>query len=147
MKIAELMTASPEFCLTDTPVAEIARMMLHNDVGLIPVCESAETCRVVGCLTDRDIALRVVATGLDPRRTNAEEVMSRQLVWCMADDDACRAEELMQDNRVRRVLVLDPDGALEGVVSTADLARQHETRHVGETMQSISQASESPAGA
>ncbi|HEY7956018.1 MAG TPA: CBS domain-containing protein [Polyangia bacterium] len=141
MNVSELMTENPECCTPDDSVAEAARIMQRLDVGFIPIIESQDTRRLVGCLTDRDIVVRAIAEGKDADLCTCGDVMSRDLVSCSPDDDIERCRDLMEDNQLRRVLICDEDGALRGVVAMADVARVLEEEKIGETTRAVSQPS------
>ena len=140
MKISEIMTADPEFCTPDDSVIDAARIMAEHDIGIVPICESVETRKAVGCITDRDIVVRVVAEGKDPNVVNSlYEVMTNQLATCSPNDEVDDVLQLMQQRQVRRVLVTDEHGSLVGVVATADLASSVDRGKVGEVMEEISE--------
>jgi CBS domain-containing protein len=140
MKISEIMTADPEFCTPDDSVIDAARIMARQDVGIVPICESVETRKAIGCITDRDIVVRVVAEGKDPNVVNSlREVMTYELATCSPNDFVDDVLALMEQRQVRRVLVTDEHGSLVGIVATADLAQSLEKGKVGETIQEISE--------
>lgn len=143
MKISELMTRNPCTVTPDTPVSEAARLMKEEDVGIVPVVErvgGAETRgRLVGVVTDRDIAIRHVAEG---RSTDApvRDVMSGGVKTATPDDSVETVMELMGREQVRRIPVVDERGSLVGVVSQADLARKtRDSVRVEKTVEQISQ--------
>ena len=143
MKISELMTRNPCTVSPDTPVSEAARLMKEEDVGIVPVIErvgGAETRgRLVGVVTDRDIAVRHVAEG---RTVDApvRDVMSGGVKTVSPDDSVETAMELMGREQVRRIPVVDERGSLVGVVSQADLARKAtDSGKVEKTVEQISQ--------
>lgn len=140
MKISEIMTADPEFCTADDSVIDAARLMAQHDIGLVPICESVETRRAIGCITDRDIVVRIIAEGKDPNVIGSlGEVMTHLLATCSPEDDVGDVLKLMEQRQVRRVLVIDPHGSLVGVVSTADLTTSVGRDKVGEVMEEISE--------
>jgi CBS domain-containing protein len=140
MKISEIMTADPEFCTAEDSVVDAARIMAQHDVGLVPICESIETRKAIGCITDRDIVVRVVAEGKDPNVINSlREIMTNELATCSPSDDVDDVLALMEQRQVRRVLVTDEHGSLVGVVATADIASSVEKGKVGEVMEEISE--------
>jgi len=126
MKISEIMSKNPRTVSPDTPVSEAARVMKEEDVGLVPVVErigGAETRgRLVGVVTDRDIAIRSVAEG---RATDGpvSDVMSGGVKTCTPNDSVEEAMELMGREQVRRIPIVDERGSLVGVVAQADLVR------------------------
>jgi CBS domain-containing protein len=143
MKISELMTKNPCTVSPDTPVSEAARLMKEEDVGIVPVVErvgGAETRgRLVGVVTDRDIAIRHVAEG---RATDApvRDVMSGGVKTAGPDDSVEAVMELMGREQVRRIPVVDERGSLVGVVSQADLVRKaSDPAMVEKTVEQISQ--------
>jgi len=143
MKISEIMSKNPRSVSPDTPVSEAARVMKEEDVGLVPVIErvgGAETRgRLVGVVTDRDIAIRHVAEG---RAADApvSEVMSGGVKTCGPNDSVEDAMALMGREQVRRLPIVHERGALVGVVAPADLARMAgKDRQVEKTVEQISQ--------
>jgi CBS domain-containing protein len=121
MQCRELMSSPVQAVRPSTPLSEAARLMRERDVGFLPVCDNAG--RILGVITDRDIAVRACAQGLAPTLTSAGEVMTAEVVACRDSDDVKEAERLMVEHAVARVLVVDSDGRLVGVVSLADIAQ------------------------
>ena len=119
----------------DKTVAYAAKMMRDEDVGLAPVVEGD---RLVGTLTDRDVALRVVAEGRDPESTSVGEVASTDLVTIDPEQTLDEALRLMAQHQVRRLPVVEEDGRLVGVVAQADVAREGDDRRTGEVVEQIS---------
>jgi CBS domain-containing protein len=143
MKISEIMSKNPRSVSPDTPVSEAARVMKEEDVGLVPVVErvgGAETRgRLVGVVTDRDIAIRLVAEG---RAADApvSEVMSGGVKSCNPSDSVEDAMALMGREQVRRLPIVDERGSLVGVVAQADLVRMSgKDRQAEKTVEQISQ--------
>ena len=134
--IRELMTDKPCSIDADKPVAYAAKMMRDENVGLAPVVEGD---RLVGTLTDRDIAVRVVAEGRDPESTTVREVASTNLVTVDPQQDLEEALRLMAEHQVRRLPVVEEDGRLVGVVAQADVARHGDDRQTGQVVEQISQ--------
>jgi CBS domain-containing protein len=142
MRCQELMTGNPSYCLKSDKVADAAQVMKERQVGPVPVVENTKTKKVAGILTDRDIAVKVVAEGRDPNETVIGEVMSRDVVTCRPEDDAQRAIDAMAEHRVRRILVVDGDGSLRGIISQADVAtRVAPPETTGEVVREISRPS------
>jgi CBS domain-containing protein len=136
MKIKDVMTPDPQIVAPETPLPEVALLMKELDVGMIPVCDG-DTLQ--GTITDRDIVLHGVAEGLDLARTQAEEIMSPDVIYCFEDQDSSEAAELMEANQVRRLVVLDRDKRLTGIVSLGDLAVKDDEREpVTEALTGIS---------
>ena len=134
--IREVMTSKVCSIDADKPVAYAAKMMRDEDVGLAPIVEGD---RLVGTLTDRDIAVRVVAEGRDPQSTTVRDVASTDLVTVDPAQDLDEALHLMAQHQVRRLPVVEEDGRLVGVVAQADIARQADDRKTGEVVERISQ--------
>ena len=124
----------------DTAQLAAEKMALGN-VGFLPVCGSGG--RVLGVLTDRDIAVRIVATGLPADTCRVGEAMTRTLVTCRPEDDLAVAEQLMAQHQVSRLLVTDEDGTLRGIVSLSDLAEREPARRAGATLRAVA-AREAP---
>jgi CBS domain-containing protein len=121
--IREIMTADPRTVETGATVAEAAREMRDGDVGSVVVIENGA---VAGILTDRDIAVRVVAQGLDPDATRVSEVATMRPVTLTVDQSVDDAIRLVRDQNVRRIIVLQ-DGRAAGIVSLGDLAIERDT--------------------
>jgi CBS domain-containing protein len=121
--IESVMARDPACCTGDDGVIECARLMERDNVGMIPVVESLDTRKLVGVVTDRDLCIEVVARALDPNEVTVEECMTDELVAVGASDDIERALDLMRQHQVRRLPVVDEDGACVGVVGQGDLAQ------------------------
>jgi CBS domain-containing protein len=119
--VRDTMTSNPCAIDADKTVAYAAKMMRDEDVGLAPIVEGD---RLVGVLTDRDVAVRVVAEGRDPEQIKVSEVASRDLVTLDPQQDLDEALRLMARHQVRRLPVVEEDGRLVGVVAQADVARR-----------------------
>ena len=136
-RIRELMTENPKTVSSDATVVEAARVMRDGDVGLVPVVDSD---RLVGTVTDRDIAIRVVAEERDPNTTTVRETASTELVTIDPEQDLDEALRLMAQHQVRRLPVVEEDGRLVGIVAQADVARHGEDRETGQVVEQISQS-------
>ncbi len=134
--IRELMTPNPSTVTGDQPVVEAARLMRDDDVGILPIVDGD---RLVGTITDRDVAVRVVADGRDPQSTMVREVASTDLVTIDPQQELPEALRLMAEHQVRRLPVVEEDGRLVGILSQADVATTGDERRVGETVEQISQ--------
>ena len=132
--IREVMTPSPETVESDKSAAEAAKLMKKADAGMIPVVRDK---KLVGTVTDRDIAIRLVAEGKDPAATTVGEIASKDIVTIGPDQDIAEALGLMASNQVRRLPVVEGE-TLIGVVAQADVARAADERRVGETVEQIS---------
>jgi CBS domain-containing protein len=133
--IQELMTSNPCSIDSDKSVAYAAKMMRDEDVGLAPIVEGN---RLVGTLTDRDIAIRVVAEGKDPESTKVTEIASTNVITVDPQQDLDEALRLMAQHQVRRLPVVEEDGRLVGVVAQADVARNADDAQTGEVVEEIS---------
>jgi CBS domain-containing protein len=134
MKVRELMTGDPSSVESNATLGQVATLMKQEDCGSIPVVDGA---RLVGIVTDRDIVIRAVAAGKDPKTLRVSEVMSANPVTVGPDDDIKQAEKLMADRQIRRLPVVEK-GALVGILVTAQIARAENERATGETLKEIS---------
>jgi CBS domain-containing protein len=134
-KIRDLMTSNPRTIGPSTPLEEAARSMRDEDVGALPIVEGD---RLYGMLTDRDIAIRAVAEGKDPKATKAQDVASRQVVTVDPEQSLDEALRLMASHQVRRLPVVEEDGRLVGILAQADAAMEGDERKVGRTVEEIS---------
>ena len=128
------MTPAPETIQADRPAAEAAKKMKEADAGMIPVMNNGD---LLGTVTDRDIAVRVVAEGKDPQSTSVGEIASRDVVTVEPDQELDEALQKMARHQVRRLPVVE-NGRLVGVVAQADVAREGDEREVGQTVEEIS---------
>ena len=135
MKVKEIMTAEPATIAPDATLGEVATLMRQEDCGSLPVVENG---RLVGIVTDRDIVIRAVAAGKDPRTTRVSVVMSADPVTVKPEDLVQEAERVMGERQIRRVPVVE-DGKLVGILVTAQLARAESSRRTGETIKEISE--------
>jgi CBS domain-containing protein len=131
-----LMKSEVECFRTLDSVQEIARRMRDVNVGFVPICDADG--RPLGTLTDRDIAIRVCAEGRAAAGVRAGEVMTRETVTCRESDDVERAEKLMAEHHKSRVMVVNDEGRLVGVISLSDVAEQDERRAV-ETLRRVAE--------
>ena len=119
MQLRQIMSHQVETVSADTTVAQAARKMLEFDVGALPVRSDSE---LVGIVTDRDIAVRAIATGMDPSNVRCDEVMTPDVISCPADFDLAQAAHVMTQHRVRRLVAVNEDQVPVGIVSLGDLA-------------------------
>jgi len=141
-KCHEVMTKNPVCCLPDDMVANAAQLMKRENIGPIPVIENEETRRLVGIVTDRDLALKVVAEGCDPKSTKVEAVMTHKVVTCRADDDLQIAMDAMSEHQLRRIPIVDSDNRILGIISQADVAtRVDKPKKTAAVLKDISQSS------
>jgi CBS domain-containing protein len=133
--VQEVMTSNPTSVEANSPVIDAARIMKQEDVGIVPVVEGD---RLAGTVTDRDIALRVVAEGKDPQSTSVREIASTDLVTVDPQQDLDEALRLMASHQVRRLPVVE-GGRLVGIVAQADVAREADDKKTGDLVENISQ--------
>ena len=116
-----------------------AQLMKSEDVGPIPIVENKDTKKLTGIITDRDLAIKVVAEARDPKTTQVEEVMTDDVVTCKENDDVNKALKLMQDYQVRRIPVVDKGDHLLGIIAQADVAtRLGSSRTTGKVVEQVS---------
>jgi CBS domain-containing protein len=139
-KCNEVMTSNPVCCLPNDSVAKAAGLMKSQDIGSIPVIENEQTQKLVGIVTDRDLALKVVAEGRDPKTTKVEAVMTHNVVTCRADDDLQKALDAMAEHQLRRIPVVNNDNKIVGIIAQADVAtRVDQPEKTAEMVKEISQ--------
>jgi CBS domain-containing protein len=136
--IRDTMTTDPLSITPRDPVVEAARLMRDENIGSLPVTDGG---RLVGMLTDRDIAVRVVAEGMSPDSTTVADVLSPDPVAARPDQDLDEALHLMAQHQVRRLPVVEDD-RLVGILAQADVALEEKEKKTGELVESISQPSE-----
>lgn len=137
MKVRDIMTKGPETASPGTTIGDVARMMRDLDVGIIPVVNEG---RLLGVITDRDITIRVTATGLNPLETTVQDFMSPNPVSLSPGDSVEKARDLMSERQIRRLLVTDGD-ELVGIVSLGDVATKDKNDD-GKTGQALEEISE-----
>ena len=140
MKAQDLMTMNPASCTPSGTVREAAQLMRDHDCGCIPVVEG-ESKRLVGVVTDRDIACRCVAEGKSPD-TAVRDIMTTNPQSCHPEDDVAAVEQIMIEAQVRRVPVVDAKQCCVGMIAQADLALNEEAasdRDVGRVVERISE--------
>ena len=139
MLVRELMTPWVLTVPPGTTIQEAARKMRWHKIGMLVVTENG---RVLGVVTDRDIAVRAVADAKHAKLTSVSEIMSPNVVMCLAENDLEEACALMKANHIRRLLVRNHEGRLAGVLSVEDVAvRAHKERLTGETLRGVARAS------
>ena len=140
MLLRDMMTASIEDIPADATLMQAAEKMKLLDIGAIPVREND---RLVGMITDRDIAVRAVAEGRDPKKVPVREAMSRDICFCYEDQSVESAAKLMEEKQIRRLAVFDRSQRAIGIVSLGDLAvRNHDDRLSGEVLERVSKPSQ-----
>src|SRR5690348_8136393 len=141
-KIGDVMTQRPRAVTAQMTVREAARLMDEEDVGSLPVVDEAE--RVIGIVTDRDVAVRVVGRGLDPDKTVVGDVSSQEVAVLTPDHDLDDALQLMAREQVRRVPIVQRENQLVGILAQADVAHAGKEKATGEVVEAISRAPGGP---
>jgi len=136
MLVREVMTRGVKTIKPEGTIQEAARIMRDLDVGPLPVCDGH---RIVGIVTDRDIAVRSSAEGKNPSAQPVSEVMTNDAAFCREEDDVAAAARLMNERQVRRLLVLNSDNRLVGIVSLGDVATQTDQDLAGRTLEGVSE--------
>jgi len=127
MKINDAMTRNVQVEHPDATIHDAALKMKAHDIGFLPVCDGQ---MLVGVLTDRDIVVRAAAEGFDPSATRVRLIMTPRPVYCFDDEDLTIAARKMEEGRIRRMIVLNRDKRLVGVVSLGDLAERNRDEHL-----------------
>jgi CBS domain-containing protein len=136
MKLEEIMTRDVEVVHPDDSIQIAAQKMRDRDIGFLPVCDGEH---LVGVLSDRDMAIRVIAGGKDPSTTVSRDLVTKPVIYCFSDQEVGDAARLMHDNQVRRLVVLDrTNKQMVGVVSLGDIATNSAEEISGEALQGIS---------
>lgn len=123
MTVASAMTKTPACCTPESSLIDVAHMMVDNDCGQIPVVEELTQRKLIGVITDRDIAVRIVAEGRDPAETKARDCMTKPGVSVTKGTSLRECCKIMESNKVRRLPVIDEKGGVVGIVSLADVSR------------------------
>jgi CBS domain-containing protein len=138
---SEVMTKKLVYCLPYDTAFKVAGMMKKENIGAIPVIENEMTHKLIGIVTDRDLALKIVAEGLEGKSTKAETVMTRKVVTCLAGDDLHVALTAMSKNQLRRLPVVDKDHKIIGIIAQADVAtRVNEPEETAAMVKGISKS-------
>jgi CBS domain-containing protein len=140
MKAQDIMSRNPACVTPETPLAEAARLMKQEDVGVVPVVESESSKRLVGLITDRDIAIRAVGEGRDGNTTSVGHIMTSEVRSASPDDSVNDIMALMGREQVRRVPIVDERGALVGIIAQADIVIEaKDDKQAEKTVERISQ--------
>jgi CBS domain-containing protein len=140
MKAQDIMSKDPICVTADTSLADAARLMKEENIGVVPVVDSETSRRLVGILTDRDIAIRAVAEGRDGTTTSVGHIMTADVRTSTASDSINDVMELMGREQVRRIPVVDDRGALVGIIAQADIVLEaNDDRQAEKTVAQISQ--------
>lgn len=136
MQVRQAMSTDLQCCHLDTPIPEVARMMLSSDCGAIPVVD--EQRHPIGILTDRDITVRTVAKGQDPLAMKAGDCMSQPVVCARPDMDLQEAVDMMERRQIRRIPVIDEKGQCCGILAQADVALSAPDEETAELVKDVS---------
>lgn len=137
MRIKEIMSSKPDLLAPTDTLKKAASLMREHDFGFLPI---GENDRLIGVVTDRDITTRGVAQGKDPDKTPVKDVMTKEVWYCFEDDDDKKAVKSMEDKQIRRLMVLNKDKRLTGVVSLGDIATKCKNKSLsGEALEEISE--------
>jgi CBS domain-containing protein len=140
-KCYEVMTKKPVCCLPTDVAAKAAQLMKRNNIGSIPVIKNKKSHALVGIVTDRDLALKVVAKGRNAKSTKLEAVMTRRVVTCRAEEDLQKAMNAMSRHQLRRIPVVDNEYRILGIIAQADVAtRGNRPEKTGAMLKKISQS-------
>jgi CBS domain-containing protein len=139
MKVQDIMTGEPRTLTPDSTAQEAAQLMKEMDTGVIPVVESSTSKKLVGVVTDRDIAVRLVAAGKSATSRVSDVMSSGRLATCSPTDDVDRVMETMSREQVRRIPIVDERGALVGIVAQADIVRKADGKKAERTVEKISE--------
>lgn len=146
MQIKNVTNGELHTCTPETNLGDVAAMMVQHDCGAIPVVGKGAKQVPLGIVTDRDIVARIVARGLDPRELTAQDAMTTDPIVVSRDEDLERGMRLMSDNQVRRLLVVDENEDLAGVLSLADVVRARPDREAARTVEGVSLSSPDASG-
>ena len=138
MKAQDIMTKNPSCVTPDTRVQDAARLMKNEDVGIIPVVESQGSKKLVGVITDRDIAIRVVADGSASSNSSVRDIMTSNITTSAPGDSVKDVMELMGREQVRRIPIVDK-GELVGIIAQADIVREADDKRAERTVEKISE--------
>jgi CBS domain-containing protein len=137
MQIKEIMSRDVEVIHPNSMLQEAASKMKSLDVGSLPVCDNR---KLLGILTDRDITVRAVAAGRDPKRTTVSDTMTPEIIYCFEDQGIEEAAKLMERHQIRRLPILDRSQQLVGIVSLGDLAIESGDEQLsGEVLEEVSE--------
>ena len=147
MQVKEVMTADPACCMPETALQEVAQMMIDHDCGEIPVVENKETKLPIGVITDRDIVCRTVARGLNPLDLTVDHCMSKPCVTVTPDMSVEECSRILEENKIRRVPVVDAAGSCCGIVALADIALHARSSVAAEVVKEVSEPSKAASAA
>jgi CBS domain-containing protein len=137
MKLSEIMTRDVVFIQPDDSLQSAAKKMRDLNIGFLPVCDGEE---LIGVISDRDITIRALADGMDVSVMLGRDLMTTPAIYCFEDQEVREAAKIMEENQIRRLVVLSREGKrLVGVISLGDLARNQSTNRSGQVLQKVSE--------
>jgi CBS domain-containing protein len=142
MTVSTVMTSCPACCTPSSPLTDVARLMVENDCGEIPVVEDMTSRKLAGVITDRDIATRIVAAGRNSVEARAMDAMTSPAVSVQSDTSLQECCDLMESHQIRRVPVVDDSGGVVGIVSLADVVRSANTSTTVAVVKEVSSGAE-----
>lgn len=140
MQVKDIMTENPMCATAETKLQEIAKMMVDNDCGCIPIVDGDDTKRPTGMLTDRDITIRTVAEGKNPLDLTAGDIMTEDVITVTPEMSVEECGNLMEEKQIRRVAVVNKNGACVGMVAQADIAIKGSQQQAADIVQEVSKA-------
>ena len=147
MRVKDMMTPNPACCTADTPLPDVARIMVDKDCGEIPVVENNSSKVPVGVITDRDIVCRSLANGLNPLDLTAADCMSKPIVTVTPDMSLEKCCRIMEEKLIRRLPVVDERGSCVGMVAVADVALNTGKNVAGHIIREVSEPTSSASAA
>lgn len=144
MNVKDLMTSGPACCTSDATLETAAKLMVDHDCGCLPVVDGVENKKPIGMITDRDITIRTVAKGKNPLEMTVSDAMTTNALVVTPDtslDDCCN---LMEKHQVRRIAVVDGNGACCGIIAQADIALNAKDKKTAEVVQEVSKSATAP---
>lgn len=145
MNVKDIMTANPASCVATTKLKDVAKLMVDNDCGEIPVISSKEDRRPIGVITDRDIVVRTVGQGVNPLDKTVEFCMTIPCITVTPETSIVECCSVMETHQIRRVPVIDESGKLVGIVAMADVAQNAGRRSTADVIKEVSQPGQSKA--
>lgn len=145
MQAKEIMSRSPVVCTRETMLQDVARLMVEHDCGAIPVVDDLTNRRLVGMVTDRDIVCRALAKDRDPVGLAVQETMSAPAVFGHPENSLEDCVDFMEENQIRRLPIVDSTGAVVGLVTQAQIARNASDEQTARLLRDVSRKTEGPS--
>ncbi len=139
MLVQDIMTTNVSCCTRETALSDVARIMLDQDCGEVPIVNDMNALDLIGVITDRDIVVRAISKEMSPATTRVEEIMTDRVIIVHPDTDIEESIRIMSQNQIRRVPVVDEDNRVVGMLSLADISRETDPQTAGQVVQDISQ--------